>query len=185
MQGKAARKGVELADANEVKKAFGQVEQHIKGLVKVFQHNTQVVQVGFYKNDIWLDTFKLVLDDLVLGNVQCVIEEQEVKRDGAIMTEKVNKGIDWQSYWDRAKVNVDAAMTKPINQVPEQQLIERPDDMQPIEMEFGGDYEASEPAAEREAVDERDGGGEEHHEVRDEADSVSAVSQPSGADASA
>jgi len=177
-QGRAAKRGVELADAGQVRKAFGQVDDHVKGLVKVFQHNAQVVQVGFYKNDIWLDTFKLVLEDVVRGTVQCVIEETQVKKDGAIMTEKVNKGIDWQKYWDQAKVNVDEAMTKPTNQVPEQQLIERPDDMQPIEMEFGGDYEVSEPAEEREAADERNGGGEEHHEVRDEADSVPAVSQP-------
>lgn len=164
---KAAERSVEVADAAQVRKAFDQVDKHIQGLVKVFQYNAEVIQVGFYKNDIWLEVFKLVLTDLVA-------------RVASIAADTENKGIDWQHYWDRAKVNVEKSMEEAkkakAEAPPETPLIAREDDETPIE--FGGDYASTESAETGQAAAQRDDSGEEQHEARDAAAPLPAVSQP-------
>lgn len=131
---KAGRDGVELADAKEVRRAFLQVNEHIQGLVKVFRHNGGVIQTGFYKNDIWLETFKLLAGDsasmLVALGEALNIEPSVRMKDGE---------VDWKSYWNDAKKNIDVVMEQEAPE-PQEMLIERPDDMEPLEVEFGGDY---------------------------------------------
>lgn len=177
---KAAERGVEVADAAKVRQAFAQVEQHIGGLVKVFQHNTGAVQVGFYKNDIWLEVFKLVLEDLVLSRL-VVKEKHNVSTEpGQAVHEVVNEGIDWQHYWDRAKVNIDKSLEEAkkakAEAPPEPPLIARDDDETPIE--FGGDYASTESAETGQAAAQRDDSCEEQCEARHEAAPLPEVSQP-------
>lgn len=135
VQRKAAERGVEVADAAQVRKAFAQVDQHIQGLVKVFQHNAEVVQMGFYKNDIWLETFKLVLEDLVKN---CVVFGDP---DVALGQTAETVGLNWKHYWNKASAVIEKAMNDAREQKatePEKRIIERLDDETPIE--FGGDY---------------------------------------------
>lgn len=129
MQRKAAGKGVELADAKAVKKAFVQVEQHFAGLTKVMQHNGQVVQMGFYKNDIWLETFRLIMSDLA----ETV---EEMCKDTTIDSRlRMNEEgtVDLESYWQDANETVKKQMAtanekKPEDGTPADPLIERADD---------------------------------------------------------
>ncbi|MFA5435997.1 MAG: hypothetical protein WC372_08180 [Candidatus Neomarinimicrobiota bacterium] len=171
---KAAERSVEVADAVKVREAFGQVDKHIQGLVKVFQHNAEVIQVGFYKNDIWLEVFKLVLTDL--ANSCVVFGDPELASERAAESVALN----WQHYWDRAKVNVEKSMEEAkkakAEAPPETPLIAREDDETPIE--FGGDYASTESAETGQAAAQRDDSGEEQREARDAAAPLPAVSQP-------
>jgi hypothetical protein len=138
---KAEGRGVEVADAQKVRRAFAQVDDHIQNIVKVFKHNAEVVQVGFYKNDIWLETFKLVLEDLARN---CVIFGDP---DVALGQTAENVGINWQHYWDKASAIIGKAVSTEQEkkaEEPDKRIIERLDDETPIE--FGGDYASTESA---------------------------------------
>lgn len=153
-------------------------------MMKVMKHNSDVVQMGFYKNDIWLETLRSVVAD-VAETVDEMCRDTSI-RSRIRMNEKGQ--VDLESYWQDANETVKAAMEaenekKPADGTPAEPLIERDDDEKPII--FGGDHEGGECTSECEEAEERDGGGEGHHEVRDETDSMPEVSEPSGADATA
>lgn len=184
MQRKAAQKGVELANAEGVRKAFKQVEEHINGLLKVMQHNGQVVQMGFYKNDIWLETFRTILSDIA-ETVEATCRGTTV-HSAIRMTEESK--LDLEDYWNDASETVkhqieQSNAKKAEDGTPKEPLITRADDEKPII--FGGSYEGSECAPECEETEGRDSGSEGQYEVRDAADSLPSVSEPSSADASA
>jgi hypothetical protein len=164
-QRKANGKGTELADASEVRKAFAQVNQQFQGLVRIHKHNNQVTQQGFYRNDIWLECFKNVLNDMALGKVRM---HQEVKsepfegafetidpeNDGAVIYVK-QTGIDWESYWKPANEEINRQMEAveaekaARNHEPEDPVIERDPEDQVVE--FGGDVEPDELNEEEES----------------------------------
>lgn len=178
MQRKAAQKGVELANAEGVRKAFKQVEGHINGLLKVMQHNSQVVQMGFYKNDIWLETFRTILSDIA-ETVEAMCRGTTV-HSAIRMTEESK--LDVEDYWNDASETVkrqveQANDKKAVDGTPSTPLIARADDEKPII--FGGSYENDECASAREEAEGRDSGGEGQHEVRDATDSLPSMSEPS------
>lgn len=152
---KANGKGTELADASEVRKAFAQVNQQFQGLVKIHKHNNQVTHQGFYRNDIWLECFKNVLNDMALGKVRMHQEVKSEPFDGAFETIQDGEtvyvkqtGIDWESYWKPANEEINRQMQaveaekEARNHEPEDPVIERDPEDQVVE--FGGDVEPDE-----------------------------------------
>jgi len=179
---KADAKGVELADAQSVRKAFGQVNEQFAAMMKISQHNTQVVQMGFYKNDIWLETFRMMVFDIA-ETVDAMCRDTSIQ--SRIRMNAEGK-IDLDFYWADASETVKQQMeesnkTKPEDGTPTDPVIARADDEKPII--FGGDHEVGKDAQECDAAEERDSGGEEHNEAGDAPDALPTLSGDGGADA--
>jgi hypothetical protein len=110
--------------------------------VQVFQHNTEVYQMGFFKNDVWLETIKCVLVDLA-RDVHAL--QPRDASEGAL---RMKAGeLDLEAYWQAAVAVVTAqiaAANAARGEAPTA-LIASPSAEQVLE--FGGDYAEETPDA--------------------------------------
>ena len=133
----------EMVTRGEVQRSFAQVDQHIQGLAKMFNHNGQAVQQGFLSNDIWFETLKqLTLD---MAKTQKILCDQAGIESEVKFTEE--NTVDLQGYWGKAQENVQVSMeqqAKAREQNPQEPVIATPGPNDEV-LEFGGDYKSPEP----------------------------------------
>jgi hypothetical protein len=117
------------------------------GLLKVTKHNSDTFQSAFYRNDIWLETLKLVILDLAQDVLDLIPPDigpaMRLKETGD------GKKLDLESYWKDANEEINRqlreanAQKEARKQEPEVPLIERDGDEEVVE--FGGDFGSDEP----------------------------------------
>ena len=136
---KTAEKPAPPLSDQEVRQGFAQTQQQVGALVKTFRHNSQVVQQGFYANDIWMETVRSMLSDIA-ATQKLICDAQGIETVWPANEEGV---IDAQSYWEKAQENIKAQMDEARKKAEAQgsaqkPLVERAADEETVE--FGGDY---------------------------------------------
>lgn len=126
-----------MVSRGEVRRAFAQVDGHIQGLAKMFNHNGQVVQQGFLSNDVWFETLRLITFDAV--KTLTILCEQA----GVVPDVKLKDGaVDMAGYWETAHANVQASMAQQAKlraEQPQEPVVAAPGPDDEV-LEFGGDF---------------------------------------------
>lgn len=135
------------ADVRQVRRAFDQVGHHLQVLGKTVNANVQVMQQGFFANDIWMECLKRALDDVAMGTPR-LRTRQEDAGDRAI---EEAEGLDWESYWkdahdfvmEKAKEQERARLAR--QEAEDAAAKEQDEEVNEAEeaadlIEFGGDY---------------------------------------------
>jgi len=118
----------------EVALAFDTVNEHIQGLAKLFNHNGEIVRKGFYSNDIWFETLRLMLVDVVrTQNALC--KAQGISSSVALLDDD---SVAMEAYWEQAAINIEAAMNSEQEEHEDVPVLK--DNDAPVVREFGGEF---------------------------------------------
>jgi len=115
-----------------------QARQNIGGLAKILKHNTDTFQQGFLANDVWLETFRLLIT-YQMRDIANLLGAAGLDT----VVPMLDGDIDWRTVWEKGAETIqeklqEAEQARASGKVPAMPpLISRQDSEV---VEFGGDY---------------------------------------------
>lgn len=126
---KEAEKGDGIVTVRQLKPILAQIERRFEGIAEVIHSNTQVIQGGFLRQDIWTEVLRTAL----LSVISDVADDLKDRGRGLDME---HLSEHWEDLWKEAAKKVqqemDARRNKPVEAASPDPATQ--------EVIFGGDY---------------------------------------------